>query len=61
MVSKTSIGPVDPMMVSGCPENNPYPTPTKNPDIRDSIAAMRFSVASPSKPPKVMIGVRQEK
>lgn len=55
------MGPVDPMMVSGCPENNPYPTPTKNPDIKDSIAAMRFSVASPSNPPKVMMGVRQEK
>ena len=55
------------MKCKGCifsdviPENNPYETPTINPDISDSIEAIRFSVASPSKPPKVTIGVRQAK
>ena len=43
------------------PEKNPYETPTINPDISDSIEAIRFSVASPSKPPKVTIGVKQAK
>ena len=43
------------------PEKNPYETPTISPDISDSIEAIRFSVASPSKPPKVTIGVRQAK
>lgn len=38
--SKTSIGPVDPIIVSGWPENMAYPTPTTNPDINDSIAAI---------------------
>jgi len=31
------------------------------PDMSDSMAAILFSVASPSSPPKVMMGVRQEK
>ena len=31
------------------------------PDIRDSIVAIRFSVASPNKPPNATIGARQAK
>jgi len=61
IVSNTKIGPVDPRIVSGCPEKSPYVTPTMNPDTRDSIAAILLSVASPSNPPNVIIGVRQAK
>ena len=61
MVSKTRTGPVDPRMVSGCPEKKPYPIPHTKPETRDSIAAMFFPVASLKRPPKVMIGDRQAK
>ncbi len=36
----TRIGPVDPMMVRGCPAKSPYPTPTTHPAISDSMAAI---------------------
>ena len=61
IVSKTKIGPVEPRIVSGCPENNPYVIPTIKPDTKDSIAAILLSVASPSNPPNVIIGVRHAK
>uniref|UniRef100_A0A182J676 Uncharacterized protein n=1 Tax=Anopheles atroparvus TaxID=41427 RepID=A0A182J676_ANOAO len=61
IVSKTSTGPVEPRMVSGWPEKNPYPMPHTNPDTSDSIAAILFPVAVPSSPPNVMIGERQAK
>ena len=61
IVSKTKIGPVEPRIVSGWPENSPYVTPTIKPDTKDSIAAILLLVASPSNPPNVMIGVRQAK
>jgi hypothetical protein len=32
MVSKTRMGPVEPMIVRGWPENKPYPTPTIKPE-----------------------------
>jgi hypothetical protein len=35
--------------------------PQRHPAQRDSRAAKRFSVTSPSKPPKVMIGDREAK
>ncbi len=53
--------PVDPRMVNGCPENIPNKTPQIIPETRDSMDAMWFLVASPNRPPKVMIGVKQAK
>lgn len=61
MDSNTRTGPVEPRIVSGWPENSPYPIPHTNPETRDSIAAMLLFVAFPSKPPKVIMGVKQAK
>ena len=58
MVSKTRVGPVGPKMDNGCPDQNPYATPTTIPPIRASITDMWLSVASPSKPPKVTTGAK---
>lgn len=48
-------------MVKGCPEKNPYPIPQTKPETNDSMAAIFFPVASPNKPPNVIIGERQAK
>lgn len=61
MVSKTKTGPVDPRIVNGCPEKNPYPIPQTNPETKDSMAAIFFPVASLKRPPNVIIGDRQAK
>lgn len=61
MFSKTKTGPVEPKMVSGCPEAIPQTTPHRKPEQRDSMVPKRFSVASPSRPPNVMMGVKQAK
>ena len=61
MVSNTRTGPVDPRMVSGCPEKKPQPIPQTKPETRDSIAAMLLPVAWPKRPPNVMMGDRQAK
>lgn len=61
MVSNTRTGPVDPKMVSGCPEKKPQPIPHTKPDTKDSIAAMLFPVAWPKRPPNVIMGDRQAK
>ena len=49
------------VVIAFIPENMPYETPTINPETKDSMAAIRFSVASPNSPPNVTIGVRQAK
>ena len=61
IVSKTSVGPVGPKIVKGCPEKRPYATPTAIPPIKASITEMWFSVASPSNPPKVTVGAKMAK
>ena len=40
MVSNTRVGPVGPKMDNGCPDQNPYATPTTIPPIRASITDM---------------------
>lgn len=61
MVSNTKTGPVEPRMVRGCPEKNPYPIPQTKPDTKDSMAAILLPVALPNSPPNVMIGDKQAK
>jgi hypothetical protein len=61
IVSNTSTGPVEPIIVRGWPENRCQVTPQIAPLIRLSIAAILLLVASPSSPPNVIIGVRQAK
>lgn len=61
IVSKTRTGPVDPKIVSGCPEKKPYPMPQIKPDTSDSMAAILFPVTPPNSPPNVIIGERQAK
>ena len=48
-------------MVIGWPAKRPKTIPQRKPEQSDSIVPSRFSVASPSRPPKVMSGVRQAK
>lgn len=61
IVSNTSTGPVEPKIVSGWPEKNPYPMPHTNPETRDSIAAIFLPVASLSRPPNVIMGDKHAK
>ncbi len=48
-------------MMSGCPEKSPKRTPEMTPDIKDSMVAILFSVALPSRAPKATMGARQAK
>ena len=50
IVSNTNMGPVDPMMVKGCPANRWYNDPAIAPPNILSIAAILLSVASPRRP-----------
>ena len=45
----------------GCPAKSPKRTPEINPEIKDSMVAILFSVASPRRPPKATIGAKTAK
>lgn len=52
---------MEPRIVNGWPEKNPYPIPHTKPETSDSIAAIFFPVASLRRPPKVIMGDKQAK